>query len=306
MRIVSRTAALACLLLLVGPAPASEDSPAARGQAAIQAGEWKEAAAIYAGLTEAEPDNAQHWINLGLARRSLDQLEESLQAYARALELTPQSPRAHAGMALTLERAGRIEEALSHLTAFAENGGPPAVLTGNPAFEGLRGHEGFAAVLALAEKNANPCLHGGPYDDFDFWVGDWDVYMGGQKRARNVITKEMNGCIVRERYSNNLGYSGESINYYDPESGRWKQNWVDSAGGVVRYSGEGRGPGVMVMEGANTSARGQTQLARVTWKLLEDGRVHHVIEQSTDGGETWSSFFDGLYSRRAVDPGTVE
>ena len=91
---------------------------------------------------------------------------------------------------------------------------------------------------------------------------------------------------------------GESINYYDPETRRWKQNWVDSTGGIVRYTGGLVEEGVMKMEGANTTVNGVTKRARVTWTRLEDGRVHHLIEHSKDDGKTWTPAFDAIYARR--------
>lgn len=149
---------------------------------------------------------------------------------------------------------------------------------------------------ATAEEEApRPCLEGGRYDDFDFWIGDWDVTARGKKRAENLITKEMNGCILRERYKNEQGYAGESINYYDPGTRTWKQNWVDVLGGVVQYEGKLRKEGVMYMEGTSTDANGEEQMAKVTWTLLPDGRVHHVIEQSSNRGHDWKKFFDALY-----------
>ena len=145
------------------------------------------------------------------------------------------------------------------------------------------------------QEPSQPCLEGGRYDDFDFWIGDWDVMVRGKKRAENLITKEMNGCIIRERFRNEQGYDGESINYYDPGTRTWKQNWVDAQGGVVRYEGKLRKEGVMFMEGWSTSADGEEQMAKVTWTLLPDGRVHHVIEQSANRGYDWKKFFDALY-----------
>ena len=156
------------------------------------------------------------------------------------------------------------------------------------------------------EQAPQPCLEGEPYDDFDFWIGDWDVIVRGKKRAENRITKEMNGCIIRERFHDDQGYAGESINYYDPGSRSWKQNWVDVEGGVVRYEGKLRKEGVMFMEGWSTSADGEEQMAKVTWTLLPDGRVHHVIEQSANRGYDWKEFFDALYvksDRNGAPPG---
>jgi hypothetical protein len=153
-----------------------------------------------------------------------------------------------------------------------------------------------AAANPSAEEEApQPCRQGGPYDDFDFWLGDWDVMVRGTKRAENLITKEMNGCIVRERYTNEQGYAGESINYYDAGTRTWKQNWVDILGGVVQYEGKLSKEGVMEMEGSSTDANGEEQMAKVTWTLLPDGRVHHVIEQSSNRGHDWKKFFDALY-----------
>ncbi len=36
---------------------------------------------------------------------------------------------------------------------------------------------------------------------------------------------------------------------------------------------------------------------RGTWTPLEDGRVRQFFEQSVDGGENWSPWFEGFYSR---------
>jgi len=292
------------LALLLSPALAQDaDGLRERARALANEEKWAEAAEVYESLTTSDPRDIQSWAGLGRARRSLDQLDAAVAAYEKALALDDESFLTHAGLAITLERMEKLDRAFDHLERLAGIGVSPKTLRESPAFAGLREHERFAVALGIAERAANPCRQGGPYDDFDFWVGDWDVYVNDQKRARNVITKEMNGCIVRERYSNDGGYEGESLNYYDPETSRWKQSWVDSAGGIVRYSGGLVEEGVMRMEGANTTAKGKTQLARVTWTRLDDGRVHHVIEQSKDGGETWQPYFDGTYVEREESEG---
>lgn len=43
------------------------------------------------------------------------------------------------------------------------------------------------------------------------------------------------------------------------------------------------------------------RLSRVTWTLLPDGKVHHVIKHSTDDGKTWSVALDGLYHKSDRD-----
>ena len=54
------------------------------------------------------------------------------------------------------------------------------------------------------------------YRQFDFWLGEWEVRkLDGTLAGTNRISKEYGGCVLRERYSNAQGYSGESLNTYD-------------------------------------------------------------------------------------------
>lgn len=302
MRIVTswlhRLAVLAVLIpLCASPGMAGEPLEELSNTAVTlsQEGKWKEAAEAYARLAEAQPEVAQHWVGLARAYRNLEEYDKAVSTYEKALSLDATSALGMMGLAITLELQGEVERAFEYLAASARQGIPRGVYEQDPAFAGLREHPQFAQILEVAQRAASPCLHDDPYDDFDFWVGDWDIHLAGKKQAENVITKEMNGCIIRESYHDNFGSRGESLNYYDPQTKKWKQNWVDAGGGIVYYSGGLTEEGVMHMEGTNTRADGTTRLARVTWTRLEDGKVHHVIEHSTDQGETWTIAFDGTY-----------
>ena len=153
----------------------------------------------------------------------------------------------------------------------------------------------FEEMVQKADKNARPCLHNPRYNEFDFWVGEWDVYNAqGQKVGENIIEKDLNGCRIVENWSSGFGGFGKSINYYDPGSGKWKQNWVDAGGGVVWYEGEVI-DGAMHFTGENASIDGVKKLSKVILKPIDGGKVHHVIEHSTDDGKTWTPYFDGTY-----------
>ena len=43
---------------------------------------------------------------------------------------------------------------------------------------------------------------------------------------------------------------------------------------------------------------GQRRIERITWTPNADGTVRQHWEQSTDGGKTWTTAFDGLYRRK--------
>ena len=59
---------------------------------------------------------------------------------------------------------------------------------------------------------------------FDFWLGEWDVYSEDKPIASSRIEKVTNGHIILEDYEQ-VEYGGKSINYYDPYIKKWRQNW---------------------------------------------------------------------------------
>ncbi len=53
----------------------------------------------------------------------------------------------------------------------------------------------------------------------------------------------------------------------------------------------------MRFEGTWVTSDGTTSRMIMTFTPLEDGRVRQLIEQSTDGGQTYTVWFDGYYAR---------
>jgi hypothetical protein len=144
----------------------------------------------------------------------------------------------------------------------------------------------------------SPCARD-TFRQFDFWVGDWDVRdADGKFAGENRISSEENGCAIVEHWKSVNGGSGQSLNYYDPAANRWKQEWVGL--GLILHMEGGLRDGAMIMEGP-LQYIGQERETRLrgTWTLLADGRVRQLFEESTDGGKTWSLWFDGYYTRRA-------
>ena len=157
----------------------------------------------------------------------------------------------------------------------------------------------LAAASLGAQQPANPCS-APEYAQFDFWVGEWDVFgPNGQKAGENTILKTMGGCVLHESYDAVSAYNGQSFNTYDPGRGVWHQTWVDNGGLLLRIEG-GLQDGSMVMEGTVVSATGTTANERITWSVIDGNpdRVRQLWQFSTDGGQTWGVRFDGEYRRR--------
>lgn len=134
--------------------------------------------------------------------------------------------------------------------------------------------------------------------DFDFWVGDWDVF-GPQGRpvGTNTVTSLFGTGAIAEHWRGAGDVEGHSLNAYDSMRGCWHQTWVDSGGSLLRLDG-GLVGADMVMEGVAPSEtdRDVPERQRITWTPSEDGtRVRQLWEVSNDDGATWRVAFDGRY-----------
>jgi hypothetical protein len=136
---------------------------------------------------------------------------------------------------------------------------------------------------------------------FDFWVGDWDVYPTGKTVlvAHSKIENLYGGCAVRENWMPLKGTGGGSLNAYVPHEKTWKQTWVGSGGERVDFTG-GLRDGAMVLTGdwMGIVTPGQAKLTRMTYTPAADGSVRQFGETSDDGGKTWAANFDFTYRPR--------
>ena len=139
------------------------------------------------------------------------------------------------------------------------------------------------------------------FSDFNFWLGDWDVYSNDEKRTlqgTNSITRHHKNCLIMENWTNSQGGTGSSMNYYDAVEDQWRQLWV--AGGYsIDYTGGLDDKGSMVLTGKiNYYKTEKSNAFRGTWTLLEDGNVRQFFEQQDPESRNWTVWFDGLYVRR--------
>ena len=158
----------------------------------------------------------------------------------------------------------------------------------------------FAEVIvgcSLGPTIANAACDDPAYRQFDFWIGEWQVHTpDGKLAGTNRITREYAGCVLHERYTTARGYSGESLNTYDPGRGIWHQTWVDNEGALLLLEGrfvDGR----MRLEGQSAGNGGKITKHRITWTPNPDGSVRQFWESTNDDGQ-WITAFDGRYIKK--------
>ncbi len=156
----------------------------------------------------------------------------------------------------------------------------------------------IAALVLQGPLGAQaPCVSA-EHRQFDFWIGDWDVRRAdGAAAGRNTITRAHGGCVLEERYVGVSAYTGGSLNIYDASRRRWHQTWVDNGGLLLELDGEFR-DGRMVLQGETIDSTGRKLVQRITWQPVSGGKVRQHWEQSANAGATWTTVFDGIYSRR--------
>jgi hypothetical protein len=144
----------------------------------------------------------------------------------------------------------------------------------------------------------------GAFNDFDFWLGEWNVYSNDEDRTfqgTNSVTKHHQNCLIMENWTSASGGTGRSMNYYDPVEGHWRQLWV-ADGYSIDYSGGLDGSGAMVLSGKiNDYKSGRSQAFRGTWTPNQDGSVRQFFEQQDSQSGAWKTWFDGLYIKQQPD-----
>jgi hypothetical protein len=254
--------------------------------------QWEKAAQAYRELTRSDPDAGLYWFRLGVALQSQNQPADAVDAFRQARAKKHLAAGVYIRAAIALTTLDRTAEALEWVEAGFRGGLGPGILNGIPSLEALRRDP---AYQALAARYADRCEHS-EFRAMDFWIGEWEVRANGRVAGHNRISRVVNGCALEERWTTPAGAEGRSLTWYEPDTAKWRQVYLGSGGGSHDYTGEVKGAGVQFVHSRATS-EGARHMFRMTFTPVE-GDVRQFIEESWDGGKTWSVWFDGLYVRR--------
>lgn len=157
-------------------------------------------------------------------------------------------------------------------------------------------------TAAPAQQRDRPpgCTEVDGFSKLDFWVGEWEVFVGDQQVGTNRIEKILDGCAILEHWRDARGSEGRSIFYYLPADDVWKQVWVTPfatvPGGVKEKTlVETLDDGSLRFQGTIRTSDGGSYLDCTTLVPNDDGTVRQLIE--VDRGEGWRAGFDATYRR---------
>lgn len=150
----------------------------------------------------------------------------------------------------------------------------------------------------VGAQSQNPCSSEQAHQ-FDFWVGDWDVYHTTADTivGHNLITPIANGCALLENWSSAGGFTGTSISKYNFTSKEWEQMWVDVSGTTLHIKGNYKDK-KMILENEQPARNGEgTVKNKLTYYNYSDGTLRQHWEFSNDQGKSWQTAFDGVYRK---------
>ena len=147
------------------------------------------------------------------------------------------------------------------------------------------------------QKVEGPCAVKPEHRQFDFSIGEWDVFSENRKVADSSIHKMLENCVIYENYSQMDGYSGKSFNFFDKHLGKWRQTWVDVRGMVSEFTGAVRDE-AFIYEGESHYPDGTRALRRMTFFKIGPDRITQSSEMSKDKGKTWNPYYELLYIRK--------
>lgn len=272
-----------------------------RANALFEAKKWTEAAEAYKAVVTAEPENARAWYQLASARYQLGDFASAAAAFQKNIGLT-NNPAAIFNLACVYARMNEKDKAIEWLKRlYAPDAKPFVYLAFNlkdPDLKSLQNDPRFKEIWLAVDRKRNPCMYSTEARQFDFWVGEWDVFnTQGRKDGTSVIERFANGCGILENWTGALGGTGKSINFYDPQVQKWFQYWIGADGNPQRYSGIYRDSAIRY-EGEPSTLNGKTTRTRLTFFKLDDNTVRQLSERSDDDGKTWNVNYDYKYVRR--------
>jgi hypothetical protein len=139
------------------------------------------------------------------------------------------------------------------------------------------------------------------YRQFDFWIGEWDVYQNDTLAGTNTVNLILDDCVISENWqSAKSDYAGKSYNYYEPASGYWYQTWVDNKGKYLFLKGTFANK-KMILMGNSFDNEGKVIYNRITYIAKKDKTVRQIWEQAKTRNE-WEVVFDGLYVPKGQNP----
>lgn len=137
-------------------------------------------------------------------------------------------------------------------------------------------------------------------NQFDFWVGNWNVYDTlGNKVGENRIEKQYENCVLQENWISSTVNKGTSYNYFNPVDTTWNQLWLDNQGSILNLKGSFKNNKMVLKSELIPGQKVAFYYNQISWSKNTDGSVNQVWEIFDEKDNFLQLAFFGVYRRKA-------
>ena len=268
------------------------------------AADWGNAVKMYNQLLKDTSTNSVEWQRLGFAYLNMGQPDNALINFEKAEKNNPPAPMQpflYSRMAKAYGAKNDYEKALDYLDKAVEAGYfNLKELDTSKEYTALQNDPKFKELRNKVYNALYPCVNNARAREFDFWIGEWNVYVTGTKNyaGHSLIQMISGGCAILENWDS-PNSSGKSINFIDPNSNKWKQSWAGSyMKGIQEFVNGEYKDSAMHFEYETKDAQGKKFIGRLIFYNQGPNQVRQFNETSEDNGKTWTTNYDFTYIRK--------
>jgi hypothetical protein len=152
-------------------------------------------------------------------------------------------------------------------------------------------------TVAVPQKHSVHLLQ--PEEQFDFWLGEWDLTWAEGGKGTNTIERILDGKVIQESFDSapSAQFKGMSFSVYNPALAKWQQTWVDNAGNYLDFIG-GYVDGSMILA-REVAQADKTVVQRMVFYNIAETSLDWNWERSLDQGATWEILWQIHYQRKS-------
>lgn len=232
--------------------------------------------------------------------------QDAVNYYNKTIEKKPAAAlksQLYSRMSMTYSMLKNKQKALEYLDSAIVNGYFNSYEMENfREYAFIKNEPKFKVAHDTAYNRSYPCKTTPHARDFDFWIGEWDVFNNSYPNHRvgsSIIQNVSGECTILENWQSwNNPFSGKSQNWYDNNTGKWTQLWIGSGGGHQYFTDGEYKDGAMRFKAMAPGANGVLQPANFIFYNLGPDKVRQYYELSADSGKTFQVVYDFIYMRR--------
>ena len=299
-KLICATSLILFAALNTAPVAAQSLAGADPASRAFEEERWDDVITENRLILEGYPDDRMAYLRIAQAQRELGQYEPALASLDQARMRDAPTAIVDLERARNLLALGRTDDAIVALIDADHNALRARRLIDESAdFDAVRDTRQFREVQRNVRARVYPCEGIAEFEQFDFWLGEWEVRTpAGALAGHNTITKEQGGCAIHENWVAASGAGGTSTSFYLPSREQWRQIWVGSNGTLIDMSGKLIDDELRMEGTIEYTSTGRVVAFRAVWSTNEDNSiVRQRMEEFDVATAAWQLWFDGFYRR---------